>query len=37
MKTDYRASHDFSLYGADVKAVVLTNSSSLEDALLQVG
>ncbi len=39
MKHDYFASHDFIIYNpdGDVKAVVLGNSSSLEDAVRQVG
>ena len=39
MKHDYFASHDFVIYNpyGDVKAVVLGNSSSLEDAVRQVG
>ena len=37
MKADYLASHDFTVYGSDVKAIVLTKSSGLQAAVEQVG
>ena len=37
MKTDYLPSHDFTVYGSAGKAIVLTKSSDLQGAVLQVG
>jgi hypothetical protein len=37
MKNEYLSSHDFTVYGSNVRAIVLTKSGALEAAVQQVG